>query len=66
MLRVIYQAATTKLKVTTRDVTYFDVKTGDVVSGEPSDSRLAQTIEGGCRALRKMVEAGAGGSGPEQ
>lgn len=58
MLRVIYQAATKgKLKLTTRDVTYFDVRTGEAISGEPADSHLAQTIEGGCRVLQQMVRA---------
>ena len=59
MLRVIYQAAKAKLKVTTRDVTYFDVRTGEALSGEPSDNHLANTIEGGCRALEQMIHVKA-------
>lgn len=55
MLRVIYQAAKAKLNVTTRDITYFDVRTGEALSGEPSDSHLANTIEGGCRVLEQML-----------
>ena len=53
MLRVIYQAANAKLKVAARDITYFDVRTGEALSGELSDSHLANTIEGGCRVSRK-------------
>lgn len=57
MLRVIYQAAKAKLKISVRDVTYFDVRTGQAISGEPSDSHLAQTIENGCVVLQQMVRA---------
>lgn len=59
MLRVIYQAAKAKLKVTTRDITYFDVRTGEALSGAPSDSHLANAIEGGCRVLEQMLRANA-------
>ena len=55
MLRVMYQAAKEKLKVSTRDITYFDVRTGEAISGEPSDRHLAETIDGGCRVLQQMV-----------
>ena len=57
MLRVIYQAAVTKLKVTTKDITYFDARTGEVISGEPADKHLAKTIDTGCRLLRQMIQA---------
>ncbi len=57
MLRVIYQAAKAKVKVTTRDITYFDVRTGESISGAPTDSYLAQTIENGCMVLQQMVAA---------
>lgn len=57
MLRVIYQAAKMKLKVNVPDITYFDVRTGEAISGEPSDSHLAQTIENGCLILQQMVQA---------
>lgn len=56
MLRVIYQAAKEKVRVTTRDITYFDVRTGEAISGEPTDSHLAQTIDNGCRVLQQMVQ----------
>lgn len=56
MLRVIYQASKAKLKVTTRDITYFDVRTGEAISGEPSDSYLATTIENGCIVLQQMLQ----------
>jgi hypothetical protein len=59
MLRVIYQAASAKLKVTPRDITYFDVSTGEAISGEPEDGHLARTIEGGCRVLQQMVRGKA-------
>jgi hypothetical protein len=57
MLRVIYQAAKAKLAIATRDVTYFDVKTGAVIPGEPTDSYLAKSIENGCIILRQLVQA---------
>ena len=57
MLRVIYQAAKAKLAIATHDITYFDVSNGDVISGEPTDSYLAQSIDNGCRTLREMVTA---------
>jgi hypothetical protein len=55
MLRVIYQASKAKLKLSPNDITYFDVATGDSITGDPSDKRLARTIEGGCRALQEMM-----------
>lgn len=57
MLRVIYQAAKTKLKVRPRDITFFDVRTGEAISGEAADSNLAQSIEKGCAVLQQMVKA---------
>jgi hypothetical protein len=57
MLRVIYQAAKAKLQVATRDITYFDARTGEAISGEPEDSRLSTTIDNGCRVLHQMVHA---------
>jgi hypothetical protein len=57
MLRVIYQAAKTKLKVTTRDITYFDARTGEAISGEPADRNLAPSIDNGCRVLQQMIQA---------
>lgn len=56
MLRVIYQAANAQLKVNTHDVTYFDIRTGEALSGELSDGHLANTIEGGCRVLAQMLQ----------
>jgi hypothetical protein len=57
MLRVIYQAAKTKLKVAAQDITYFDARTGEAISGEPSDMNLAPSIDNGCRILQEMVQA---------
>lgn len=56
MLRVVYQAAQPKMEITPRDITYFDVATGEAISGDHSDKRLAQTIERGCTILRQMIE----------
>lgn len=55
MLRVIYQAAQKKLKLRSTDITYFDVATGNVISGCPEDRRLGVTIEGGFRVLQQMM-----------
>jgi hypothetical protein len=57
MLRVIFQAAKAKLKASVEDVTYFDVRTGEAISGTPSDKHLAATIDTGCGVLRQMVTA---------
>lgn len=57
MLRVIYQAAKIKLEISPQDITYFDVKNGEVISGEAADSRLASAIDNGCRVLHQMVNA---------
>jgi hypothetical protein len=57
MLRVIYQAAMAKLEISARDITYFDVSTGEAISGQPADSHLAYNIDNGCRTLQEMVRA---------
>jgi hypothetical protein len=59
MLRVIYQAAATKLKINPQDITYFDVSNGEAITGERSDPRLEGTIDNGCRTLRQMIEGKA-------
>jgi len=59
MLRVIYQAASAKLKLGPGDVTYFDVATGDAISGNSGDGALSEAIEGGCRVLRQMMQPAA-------
>jgi hypothetical protein len=56
MLRVVYQAAKTGMEITPRDITYFDVATGEAINGDHSDNRLAQTIERGCTILHQMIE----------
>jgi hypothetical protein len=58
MLRVIYQAAKSQLKLSPSDITYFDVATGDSITGDYGDKNLEQTIEGGCRALQQMMDPG--------
>jgi hypothetical protein len=55
MLRVMYQAAGGRIGITTRDVTYFDVRTGEVVSGDPADGGLARSIDDGCQLLRDWL-----------
>jgi hypothetical protein len=57
MVRVIFQAATSKIKISAHDVTYFDVSTGESISGKPSDSDLASVIEGGCKVLQQMIQS---------
>lgn len=57
MLRVIYQAANVKLPIEPEDITYFDVRTGKAISGKPSDSDLAITIDNGCADIQSMVGA---------
>lgn len=56
MLRAMYQAAETKLAVKPEDITYFDVGTGESISGDSSDGHLAKTIESGCQLLSKLME----------
>jgi len=56
MLRVIYQAARTKMEISTHDVIYFDVKTGEMVRGEASDRHLARSIDHGCVVLQQMIQ----------
>jgi hypothetical protein len=56
MLRVVYQAAQTKMEIAPRDITYFDVATGEAITGDHSDKRLAQSIERGCTILHQMIE----------
>ena len=55
MLRVIYQAAKKKITLDARDVTYFNVRTGEAISGDASDRRLASTIDNGCSVLQQMI-----------
>jgi hypothetical protein len=57
MLRVIYQAAKTKFNLPPQDITYFDVRTGDAISGDAADSDLAKSIDNGCKILQEMVKA---------
>jgi len=57
MLRAIYQAAKTKLEIAAQDITYFDVRTGEAISGKSADSCLAPSIDNGCRILQQMVKA---------
>jgi hypothetical protein len=59
MLRVIYQAAKKELKLDAQDITYFYVRTGEAISGEPADRRLAAAIDSGCTTLQEMVRAKA-------
>lgn len=56
MLRAMYQAAKTKLAVKPEDITYFDVGTGNAISGDSSDRNLAKTIESGCQLLSRLME----------
>jgi hypothetical protein len=56
MLRVVYQAAHPKMEIAPRDISYFDVATGEAITGDHGDSRLAQTIERGCTILHQMIE----------
>ena len=56
MLRVIYQAAKTKLAIKAEDITYFDVGTGDSISGHLDDKNLAHTIDSGCQLLNQMMQ----------
>lgn len=57
MLRIIFQAGAEKLSIQPNDVTYFDTATGHIISGDPSDSNLAKTIDGGCVVLQQMVHS---------
>lgn len=55
MLRVMFQAASLKLDITPKDITYFDVKTGQAISGKDSDSQLSDLIDNGCVELQLMM-----------
>lgn len=57
MLRVIYQACEGQIEIAPADIVHFDISTGEVIRGTRADSRLAPTIEGGCTALQKLLEA---------
>ena len=57
MLRVIYQAASSKLEIEAKDITYFDVKTGTAISGKQSDSTLAGAIDEGCAELQLLASS---------
>jgi len=54
MLRVIYQAAMTKLKLDPRDVVYFDVANAARIRSSSDDADLETTIENGCETLAGM------------
>jgi len=54
MLRIIYQAATTRFKIESRDVVYLDITKGNRTHGSPEDADLATTIDGGCNTLAEM------------
>lgn len=54
MLRVIYQAALTKLLLDPRDVLYFDIANAARIRGSSDDADLETTIENGCEALAAM------------
>jgi len=56
MSRVIYQAAEKQIEIAPSDIAFFDVATGEIFRGSPSDSSLARTIEGGCAALQHLIE----------
>ncbi len=58
MLRVVYQAAfKEKLRVNPQDITFFDVKSGETISGTRADSSFEKRIEEGCRLLQQMLQA---------
>jgi hypothetical protein len=54
MLRVIYQAATTRFQIEPRDVVYFDVANAARMHGSDQDGDLATTIDNGCDTLAGM------------
>jgi len=54
MLRVIYQAATTRFQIEPRDVVYFDVANAARMHGSDEDADLATTIDNGCETLAGM------------
>lgn len=54
MLRVIYQAAVTKLHIEPRDVVYFDVANAARIHGDTGDAHYATTIDNGCEELESM------------
>jgi hypothetical protein len=56
MLRVIYQAAAKDIEIAPSDIAFFDVSTGEIFKGTPSDSTLSSTIDGGCAALQLLIE----------
>lgn len=59
MLRVIYQAASTKADINPQDVLFFDVAKRETLRGSKSDVALAQTIEMGCERLQQMMNSWA-------
>ena len=59
MLRVIYQAASGRMKINPQDVLFFDVAKRETLRGSESDTALEQTIEIGCERLHQMVHSWA-------
>jgi hypothetical protein len=54
MLRVMYQAAATKLAVEPWDIVYFDVANAARIHGDREDSYFATIIDNGCETLASM------------
>ncbi len=54
MLRVMFQAASSKFGIEPRDVVYFDVINSARIRGTTDDQDLAVTIDNGCDALAEM------------
>lgn len=59
MLRVIYQAASSKTTISPQDVLFFDVSKKETLRGDGDDVALEQTIEVGSDRLQQMVRTWA-------
>jgi hypothetical protein len=59
MLRVMYQAASSRMEISPQDVLFFDVSKRETLRGIKGDAALAKTIEMGCARLHQMVQSWA-------